>query len=84
MACGRAAVVTDSGGMAEMVEPGRSGLVAPAGSAEALSEAIGRLVEDEGRARTMGAAARRRVLDEYGLDTATVRILNHYREVIGA
>jgi glycosyltransferase involved in cell wall biosynthesis len=40
------AIVTEVGGLPEMVEPGRTGLVVPPGSPAALSEAIGRFFRE--------------------------------------
>jgi glycosyltransferase involved in cell wall biosynthesis len=53
------AVVTcqDSGGPAELVEPGRTGLVCEA-TPEALARALARLMDDKPLAEKMGAAAR--------------------------
>lgn len=84
MACGRPAVVTDAGGMAEMVEDGRSGLCVPAGSPEALGAALERLVADPAFAQQLGAGARRRVVDTYNLTAVTRQTLAVYHEVLDA
>lgn len=46
MAAGRAVVVTDAGGLPEMVQPERNGLLVPRRDPEALAAAIGRLADD--------------------------------------
>jgi len=84
MACGRPAVVTDAGGMAEMVEDGRSGLCVPAGSPEALEAAIERLVTEPSLAQQLGAGARQRVIEAYNLAAVARRTLAVYREVLDA
>jgi glycosyltransferase involved in cell wall biosynthesis len=60
-ACGVPVVVTDLGGLPELVEPGRDGEVVPAGDAPALAAALGGLLADPERALAMGRAARAKV-----------------------
>ncbi len=84
MACGRPAVVTDAGGMAEMVEDGRSGLCVPAGSPEALEAALERLVAEPSLAQQLGTGARRRVVETYNLAVVTRQTLDVYHEVLDA
>ncbi len=61
MAVGATCVVSDSGGQAEMIEQGRSGVVVPAGDPAALAAAVRELVRDPDRRRALGAAAATRV-----------------------
>jgi glycosyltransferase involved in cell wall biosynthesis len=84
MACGRGVLVTDAGGMAEMIEDGRSGLCVAAGAAAPLEAAMERLVADPVFADRLGAGARRRVLGEYDLPAVTARTVQIYREVLNA
>lgn len=82
MACGKAVVVTDAGGMAEMVEDGRSGFCVHAGEVAPLAEAMGRLAADRGLAQKLGLAARQRVVGEYSLPAITAQTLRRYQEVL--
>ncbi|MCI0574647.1 MAG: glycosyltransferase family 4 protein [Chloroflexi bacterium] len=61
MACGRPVVATQAGSLPELVADGETGLLAPAGDAAALSQAILRLLRDEELARRMGQAGAARV-----------------------
>ena len=45
-AAGRPVVVTDTGGLSEVVEHGKTGLVVPPRDPESLADAISRLLED--------------------------------------
>jgi glycosyltransferase involved in cell wall biosynthesis len=58
MALGRPVVSTDIGGVAEVVQPGRTGLLVPVGDDRACAAAILELASDRDRARAMGAAGR--------------------------
>jgi teichuronic acid biosynthesis glycosyltransferase TuaC len=67
MACGLPVVTTDVGGNAEIVEPGRNGLLVPFGDAGALSGALARAlavpwnrgaISDQARLRTWEETAR--------------------------
>jgi glycosyltransferase involved in cell wall biosynthesis len=60
MARGRPAVVTSVGGIPELVSDGVSALVVPPQDAEALARGVAALLEDPGRARRLGMAARAR------------------------
>lgn len=56
-AAGRPAVISDVGGMAEVVLDGVTGLHVPPGNPDALAAAVGRLLDDPEQMRSMGAAA---------------------------
>jgi glycosyltransferase involved in cell wall biosynthesis len=60
MAAGLAVVATRVGGVPEVVEDGRTGLLAPSGDDTALAAAVLQLAEDAMRRRQMGLAGRQR------------------------
>lgn len=64
-ACGRPSVAGDSGGAAEAVEEGETGLVVDGADATAVASAIAGLLGDPPRAKAMGAAGRARVEREF-------------------
>jgi len=82
MACGKGAIVTDAGGMAEMVEDGRSGHCVAAGSIEALVGAMRTFAADPGLAARLGEGARQRVMAEYTMARITQRTLEVYLEAM--
>jgi len=57
-ACGLPAVASRTGGIVDVVDDGRSGMLVPPGEARALAEALGALARDPARREAMGAAAR--------------------------
>ncbi|MBZ5552569.1 MAG: glycosyltransferase family 4 protein [Acidobacteriia bacterium] len=65
MAMGRPVVATDVGGNSEEVIDGQTGIVVAAGSAEAIADAVTRLVSDPALAHQMGKAGRDRALGLY-------------------
>lgn len=65
MAAGRACAMTAVGAIPELIEDGRSGLIAPAGNAKALADAMRRLAEDASLRDRMGEAARRRAVMKF-------------------
>jgi glycosyltransferase involved in cell wall biosynthesis len=63
MAVGTPPVVTDAGGLAEVVVDGRDGLVVPPRRPDALAQAIGMLLRDEELRSRLGKAAAERAAD---------------------
>ena len=64
-ACARPLVVTDVPGCRHFVRDGIEGFVVPPDDPRALAEALDRLAGDPALRRSMGAAARRRLLEGY-------------------
>ena len=60
---GRAAIVSDVGGLPEIVADGETGLVVPVGDVSALAEAIVSLAGDADAGARLGSAARGRALE---------------------
>jgi len=65
MACGVPSIATAVGGIPELVDDGRTGLLVPPRDAGALAGAIGALLDDPLRAAALGDAARRVVSARY-------------------
>jgi len=65
MACGAAVVVSDVGGLSEIIQDGENGLRFPAGDAPALARCIERLLCDPELRKSLGRIAR---LDALGYD----------------
>jgi glycosyltransferase involved in cell wall biosynthesis len=71
MARGRAAVVSDVGGLPETV--GEAGVVVPSGDVPALAEAVAGLLGDPERREALGHAALARVRERHAPDVVTAR-----------
>ncbi len=82
MAAGRPVIATDVGGVAKIVQPGRTGLLVPPRDAGALADAMRALLNDPARARSMGAAARAYVAANFGVAEMVQRTADVYRRVL--
>lgn len=80
MACGRPLVVTANPGLEDYVEHGVTGLLVPAGDADAMGRAIGELLDDPQRCAEMGRAARRRVEQRFDSASFMARLRDVVRE----
>jgi len=69
----RPVIASAVGGLPEIIDDGRTGLVVPSADAETLADAIVELASDLGRARAMGAAGRERALAEFTPDRCVER-----------
>ena len=79
---GRAVIAAAVGGLPEIVEDGRTGLLVPVGDVSALAAAIVELATEPERVAAMGRAARERALQEFSLDRCADRIDALYREAL--
>jgi glycosyltransferase involved in cell wall biosynthesis len=68
MSAGRPVVATDVGSIHEAVADGDTGYLVPPGDAEQLSKRVTRLLLDPALSRSMGANARRAVIERWSID----------------
>jgi glycosyltransferase involved in cell wall biosynthesis len=76
------AVATAVGGIPELVEHGRTGLLVPPGDPAALAAAMAALARHPGRAAELGRAARQRVAARHDLGGHADALLDCYRRAI--
>ena len=81
MLAGRPVVVSDVGGLRDIVEHGVSGLRVPAGDPDALATALDELIGDPVRATEMGAAGRARAA-RYQASAVAPQVIKVFDEVI--
>lgn len=82
MRWGTPVIGTTAGGIPEIVEDGKSGILIPPENPVDLADAIIRLLSDRDRCRTLGEAGRRRVEQEFSVDRLARREEALYQEVI--
>jgi glycosyltransferase involved in cell wall biosynthesis len=80
MALSRPVVASDVGGIPEMIEDGRTGLLVPPHDAEALAGAISRLLLDHPYADTLGRAGHDLVHDRFCIELMVSAIQTIYDE----
>ncbi len=78
---GRPVVATASGGLADIVVHGETGLLVPPADIQGWTTAIESLLADPGRARAMGLAGHERAVERYGEDAWVDRFVDIYREM---
>jgi len=83
MMVGLACVTTPIGAIGEVAENERTAIMVPPRDAAALAAAIAGLAADEGRRIELGAAARKRCVEEYSLERMLDRMEKVLREVSG-
>lgn len=82
MAAGVPVVATNVGGVAEVVEPELTGMLAPAGDDQALAAAVLRLAGDELLVSRLVDAARQRAADYFSEDRMHAGYSRIYRELL--
>ena len=84
MACAKAVVVSDAGGLPEMVRHGETGLVFPAGDAIALADQTALLCDDISKRERLGRKARRYVEASCSSTTIYDETMELYRHALEA
>ncbi len=82
MACGVPVIATRVGGLPEVVEDGRSGLLCNVGDIRCMAKLGTELLSDPGRHRAMAEAARQRAESEFARDRVVDIYERYYREVL--
>ena len=72
-----------AGGVPDVIDDGRDGLLVPFGDLEAIAGAIGRLLHDRDEAQRLGAAGREKVMRELTWDRIYAQVRAVYDEVVG-
>ena len=83
MAAGKPVVATNVGGVAEMINDGRTGFLCNVGDIEGMADALQRLLQDRSLRVEMGRAGRRKAKDDYYAPTVAHKTLEVYRTVAG-
>ncbi len=82
MALGLPVVAADIPAVVEVVEPGASALLAPAGDPAALAAAIEAVLDDPARAAALGRRGREIFLERFTLDRSVQGMLDLYRGLL--
>jgi glycogen synthase len=82
MACGTPVVASAVGGILEVVEDGRTGVLVPPGRPDDLAVALRRFLDDRDLARAFGEAGRRRVEEHFSWASLAERTERVYGDAI--
>ena len=83
MACSKAIVATQAGGMPEVVEEGRTGFLAEPRDHHAMARSIVRLLKEEPLRRQMGEAGFARVRERFTVERMVAETAGVYERVVG-
>ncbi len=81
MAMGRPLIGPDHGGAAEMLEPGKTGLLFKAGGAQSLAQAINDFYKNQNLRTTLGNSARTHALETFAVAQHVEAICNTYQHL---
>jgi glycosyltransferase involved in cell wall biosynthesis len=84
MSAGAPTVASDVGGIGEALQDGESGMLVAPGSVPALTEALIAMLDDPGRRKAMGSAARQRVQRLFTREAMIDRLVGVYHEICRA
>lgn len=83
MAAGCPTIYTSRGSGPEVIEHGRDGLLVDPDAPDEIANAVIRLLQDEGLARTLGAAGRRRIREGFSTAALCQQNESFYEECLG-
>ncbi|MGE8358062.1 MAG: glycosyltransferase, partial [Microvirgula sp.] len=78
MAMGKPVIVSDVGGLPELLEPGVQGWRVPAHAPERIAAVLKEILADPASIAVRGAAARERCVTDYSMDTVVARMESVY------
>jgi len=84
MACGTPVVAFATGGIAEAVSDGHTGLLAPTGDVSAYSLRLRRILEDGRLRHDLGVGARKRAEQDFTVELQARRYASLYQEILRA
>ena len=82
MACGKAVIASDVGGIPEAITPNRNGALVPPGDVGALAAAISNLIGDKALRQKLGENARETVESRFDSAKNAQRVARAYQEAI--
>lgn len=82
MASGAAVIAAQTGGLPEVIENGRTGLLFPPGDANALAEGIVDLLGDPGKRARMGEAGSARARGKYSIEQNALLNISMYEGIV--
>jgi glycosyltransferase involved in cell wall biosynthesis len=82
MACGLPVIASRIGGVVDVVEDGKSGILVEPGDVSGLASAMVRLLKDAELRQRLGAEARKRIVEGFSIDRMAEEYIKLYGELI--
>ncbi len=82
MAAGKPVIATRVGGIADLIDHGRTGFLVDRGDAQGIANYLQEILLDPVRARTMGLRARREAIARFRASTVAGRMIDVYKTVV--
>lgn len=82
MSAGKAIVATPAGGIPEMIENGKTGLIVPFEDPDAIAEAVARLLSDVDLRRNLGSAAKEAAEQRFRRSVSVRKTLEFYQDIL--
>ncbi len=79
---GKAIIVSDVGGLPEIVEHGVTGLITPAGDIQNLCKNLNLLLDNENYRKTLGSNAKKWGMTHWSIDNGVKRLVEIYKDAI--
>ncbi len=81
-ACGKPVIVSNVGGLPEVVENGKTGFIVDKGNSIALADALSKLISEPELVAKMGSEGRNKVIREYDWKESVNKMISIYKTVI--
>jgi glycosyltransferase involved in cell wall biosynthesis len=82
MACGLATIAYQTGGIPEIIENGKSGIITPYRNRAEFIKAVDRLISDSERRNALGTNARERVRQDFAVDLMVDKYVTLYQRLL--
>ena len=82
MALAKPVIATNGGGIPEIVEDGRTGLLVPMGDPLSMADAITQILNNPAQAAEMGKLGRQRVIDHFTIQRTTTQLQQLFQEML--
>lgn len=82
MSCGLPVIASKIGGVVDVVEDGKSGILFEPGDASGLTSAVISLLNNSGLRRKLGAEARKRIVEGFSIDVIAEKYIRLYKELM--
>jgi glycosyltransferase involved in cell wall biosynthesis len=82
MAAGKPVIATNGGGVPEIVENGKTGILVPMGDVEAMAHAVCRILSDPVLANELGARAKERIEKDFTIQQTARKVEDVYQQIL--